>query len=73
MADDDPQPFTEDDPQARITAGPVHPLPETSFAQISDAAIDHAADVPRRDAQSGTLVWAPIGPRNIGGRIRCFV
>ncbi|GGJ02299.1 WD40/YVTN/BNR-like repeat-containing protein [Neoroseomonas lacus] len=73
MAADEPLPFTEDDPQARITSGPVRPLPETSFAGISDAAIDHAADVPRRDAQSATLVWAPIGPRNIGGRIRCFV
>src|SRR5437016_3308389 len=71
MSDDAaPQPFDEDDPDARERLAPI---PETSLQLITDRAIDHAADAPRRDVQNDVLIWAPIGPRNIGGRIRALV
>ena len=58
MSDDAPQPFIEDDPEERDR---LQPIPETSFFLISDQAIDHAADLPRRDVQSDVLIWARSG------------
>ncbi len=69
MSDDPPLPFIEDDPDEREQR---QPIPETSLALITDAAIDHAADPPRRDVENDVLIWMPIGPRNIGGRIRAL-
>ena len=69
MSDDAPPPFIEDDPEEREQR---QPIPETSLALITDAAIDHAADPPRRDIENDVLIWMPIGPRNIGGRIRAL-
>ena len=42
-------PFIEDDPDEREQR---QPIPETSLALITDAAIDHAADPPRRDIEN---------------------
>ena len=73
MSDTDTPEFYDDDPAARVDPKAAPTVPETSFAQISDAAIDHAASTARRDVQSDTLIWTPIGPRNVGGRLRAIV
>ena len=69
MSGNVPLPFAEDDPRDREERSSV---PETSRSLVSDAAINHAADRAREDVQNDVLIWTPIGPRNVGGRIRAL-
>ena len=42
------------------------------FSDLVDEAAIHAADAARRDARATDLPWITLGPRNVGGRIRCM-
>ena len=44
------------------------PFPAASIV----AAASFAADPANADAQSANLPWVALGPRNVGGRIRCI-
>ena len=63
-----------DNPSQRVQeilrrTGTVSPW---DFAQMTGQAINHAADPIRQDAVNASLHWRPLGPRNLGGRIRCL-
>ena len=46
-------------------------IPRELFRGVLDDAINHASDPARADVSPvGPLPWIPMGPRNIGGRIR---
>src|SRR5882724_1235911 len=79
MADpEDPQPDApggeperDDDPEERDAAFAERlGLPPNDFPGRFDAAVQHAGQ-PGRDA--GAAAWTPLGPRNVGGRIRALV
>lgn len=63
-----------DEPDARASAdlerNSVSPL---LFQKILDESLNHAASPSRRDANAAALPWRPLGPRNVGGRIRTIV
>jgi hypothetical protein len=42
------------------------------FSQLLDQALIHAAVPARQDTAGANLNWRPLGPRNLGGRIRCL-
>lgn len=63
-----------DSPSARFEyllerSGSVDPW---DFTRLTDEAVAHAADNNRRDELSETRAWRTLGPRNLGGRIRCL-
>lgn len=63
-----------DNPAARIDylirrTGSVSPW---DFNRLTDEAVSHAAENSRRDDLSASRGWRPLGPRNLGGRIRCL-
>ncbi|WP_075185941.1 hypothetical protein [Teredinibacter haidensis] len=63
-----------DNPSARVDyllrrSGSVSPW---DFNRLTDEAVTHAADNGRRDSLASSRAWRPLGPRNLGGRIRCL-
>jgi hypothetical protein len=63
-----------DNPTTRIDylakrAGSIDPW---DFSRLTDEAVIHAAQSSRHDSLSHNLGWRPLGPRNLGGRIRCL-
>jgi photosystem II stability/assembly factor-like uncharacterized protein len=69
----EPRPDTElrDDPERRAEADiERYAIPTSLFRRILDEAIDHAVVPARRDPNAANLPWRPLGPRNVGGRIR---
>jgi len=70
MEEHDPR----DNPSKRVQnilhrTGTVSPW---DFSRLTDEAITHASEVARDDAANANLNWRPLGPRNLGGRIRCL-
>lgn len=68
---DDPR----DNPSQRVQeillrTGTVSPW---DFSRVTDEAIEHASEGVRKDFESSNLPWRTLGPRNLGGRIRCLV
>ena len=71
MADeDDPSQF--DDADARGLADERSSISEGYFRGLYRSAASFAADPANADAQSANLPWVALGPRNVGGRIRCI-
>lgn len=60
-----------DDAEARTEAEATS-LPRWFFPRAYLDAANHAADPARADPDTANLPWVPLGPRNIGGRIRCL-
>lgn len=63
-----------DNPSTRVQkillrTGTVTPW---DFSRLTDEAITHASQAVRVDAANANLNWRPLGPRNLGGRIRCL-
>lgn len=63
-----------DNPSQRVAdllerTGTVHQM---HFSEQTDLATLHAADPIRQDPANANLNWRPLGPRNLGGRIRCL-
>jgi len=40
------------------------------FSRVMDEAVVHAANAGRADSLASSRPWRPLGPRNLGGRIR---
>src|SRR5436305_4505837 len=69
--DESGEPERDDDPEERDAAFAERlGLPPGDFPGRFDAAVQHASQ-PGRDA--GAAAWTPLGPRNVGGRIRALV
>ncbi len=47
-------------------------IPASLFQGVLNDAIDHASVAARADAPLVPLPWIPMGPRNVGGRIRAL-
>jgi len=62
-----------DDPEARGESDLARlGIPSSLFGGILDESIAHATLAGRADALAATRPWVPIGPRNVGGRIRAL-
>ena len=71
MADED-NPFLSDDASARGLEDERSSIPEGFFSGQYRNAATFAADPANADGQSANLPWVALGPRNVGGRIRCI-
>ena len=71
MADADERSLL-DNPDARDLADIRSAISEGFFSRIYHAAANFAADPANADALSANLPWVALGPRNVGGRIRCI-
>ena len=72
MADEDDPAFLSDDPDARGLDGRTQRGFGRLFRGLYRAAASFAANPANADAQSANLPWVALGPRNVGGRIRCI-
>src|SRR2546425_1562984 len=79
MADSDlrlPEELRDDDPRARAeTLYDRLGIPPNLFSGVLEGAIVHATGAPpsaTTPVQQSAERWAPLGPRNIGGRIRAL-
>jgi hypothetical protein len=67
---DDPSQF--DDPDARGLADLRSAISEGYFSNRYRHAASFAADPANADGGSANFPWVALGPRNVGGRIRCI-
>ena len=69
-----PDPELHDEPEAREEANEgLGSIPASSIRRNLDEVLTHAGSVARRDPNTATFPWRSLGPRNVGGRIRCIV
>jgi hypothetical protein len=61
-----------DNPDARDLADIRSAISEGFFSRVYRAAANFAANPANADALSPNLPWVALGPRNVGGRIRCI-
>ncbi|MGH6923620.1 MAG: WD40/YVTN/BNR-like repeat-containing protein [Propylenella sp.] len=71
MADED-DPLFSDDADARGLAEERSAISEGFFQGLYLDAATFAANPANADAHSANLPWVALGPRNVGGRIRCI-
>ncbi len=78
MAEDEPIAEEElehpDDIEGRTAELRVRTAAEDrwDYARVIDDALTHAAATDREDGQADARPWRPLGPRNLGGRIRAL-
>ena len=73
MADEDEaNAFLSDDARARAEDDERSAVSEGHFSSLYRSAALYASDPVHGDAQSANLPWVELGPRNVGGRIRCI-
>mgnify|MGYP000110813676 CR=1 FL=1 len=66
-------PELHDEPDAREEANEgIASIPSTSLRENLDEVLVHAGSAARRDPNAANFPWRSLGPRNVGGRVRCI-